>query len=149
MSIFGWDVLKRLSIILNSTPSADQSGGPIVEYVTCGETLAVGKAVYIKSDGKAWKADANSTTTMPAVAVMLQAGVADQSRKALYLGIMRNDAWNWTVGGQDGIIYVSATAGALTQTAPAATGDQVQTMGIATHADRMYVCPNHVLVEVP
>ncbi len=146
MGTFGWDILKRLSVIMNSTPSADQSGGPVISYVTCGETLVVGNAVYIKSDGKVWKADKDATSTMPGVAVMLQAGGADQSRRALYLGIMRDDSWTWTVGG---IIYVQ-DSGAMTQDVSGyTTGDQVQTMGIATHADRMFVNPNHVLVEVP
>ncbi len=150
MKIFGWDISKRLSILMNPIPGSDHSAiGTIVAYVTCGETLAVSNCVYIKADAKAWKADADATSTMPGVALMLQAGVADESRKALFMGFMRDDTWNWTVGGQDGIIYVSETAGGLTQTAPSDTGDQVQTMGVATHADRMLVYPNHVLVEVP
>ena len=58
---------------------------------------------------------------------------------------MRDDTWTWTVGG---LIYVSTTTGTLTQTAPSGTGDQVQVVGYATHADRMYFNPSLVLVEV-
>jgi hypothetical protein len=51
--------------------------------------------------------------------------------------VIRNDAWAWTAGGQ---IYLSATVGGLTQTAPATSGDKVQQVGFAISADVMYLC---------
>ena len=46
------------------------------------------------------------------------------------------------------MLYVSATGGALVQTAPAVSGDQVQAAGVATHADRIFFNPALTLVEV-
>jgi hypothetical protein len=53
-------------------------------------------------------------------------------------GVVRNDAWAWTIGGT---IYLSATVGDLTQTAPAVSGDKIQIMGYALSADSMRVKP--------
>ena len=66
-------------------------------------------------------------------------------RKVLLQGFARDDTWNWTPGD---IIYMSTTDGALTATAPSGTGDQVQVVGIATHADRIYFNPSYVLVQI-
>jgi len=46
-----------------------------------------------------------------------------------------------------GLIYVSCTAGALTQTAPVGVGDQIQPVGFATSADCMFFNPAAYLVE--
>jgi hypothetical protein len=43
---------------------------------------------------------------------------------------------------------VSAAAGTLTQSKPNGAGDQIQIVGIATHADRILFNPNYALAEV-
>lgn len=101
---------------------------------TAGETVAIGELVYIKSDGKFWLADADAAASMPAIGVVLDAGAAEASVKVLLWGLMRNDAWNWTVGAT---LYVDTTAGALTETAPSGSGDQVQAVAVAIHADKI------------
>jgi hypothetical protein len=107
--------------------------------LTAGENLSFGEVVYIKSDGKMWKADANAADTFP-VTLMAAASIsADASGNFLILGFARNDAWNWTVGGQ---LYLSTTAGAITQTMPTTTDDVIQHLGIATHANRIYFNPS-------
>lgn len=83
---------------------------------------------------------------MPVKAMGLSDGTAEQTIEVLLQGFVRDDSWNWATLG--GLIYASGTAGALTQTPPAASGDQVQIVGFATHADRMYFNPNYGLVEV-
>ena len=56
-----------------------------------------------------------------------------------------NTAWTWTVGG---LIYADTTIGGFTQTAPSGSGDQVQVVGYAVHADTMWFDPDLTLVEV-
>ena len=66
----------------------------------------------------------------------------------LMLGVARQDAWAWTVGG---LIYLSITGmtgNTLTQTAPSGTDEVVQIIGIATHDDRMIFSPNLTQVEI-
>jgi len=61
------------------------------------------------------------------------------------MGLVRDDTWDWTVGG---IIYASTDAGGLTQTAPSGSADIVQVVGVAYHADKMIFNPSMETVEI-
>lgn len=136
--------LNQNSITLDPTPTSDLTGNGLTASVTVDvNATGVGALLYCASDGNYEEADADATTTMPAVAVALESGTG--TKKVLLRGYIRKDAWAWTVGG---IVYVSTTAGAFTQTAPSGTGDQVQAVGIAVSADVIYFNPSMVLVEV-
>ena len=132
-------------IIIDSTPATDVTASGIKSTFTAGENVAFGDVCYVKSDGKLWKGDANAVATASVVAMSLGTILADASGSFLLMGIARNDAWAWTVGA---LLYLSGTAGELTETAPSASGDQVQIVGVATHADRIYFKPELVQVEV-
>lgn len=132
-------------VVLDATPGADQTVSGVTVPLTCGEAVAFGDICYVKSDGKAWLADASSDTTMPGIYMATATGAADDEISFLCLGFARNDAWAWTVGD---LIYMSTTAGEMTATAPTGDGDQVQVVGVATHADMIYFKPSMVLVEV-
>lgn len=121
----------------------DASFSGVTTTMTVGESVTFGDALYIKSDGKLWLGDADAETTTPVIALATGSADADDEIEVLLCGFMRNDSWNWTVGSE---IYVSETAGDITQTAPSDTGDVVQIVGIATHADRMYFNPSLINV---
>lgn len=122
----------------DDTPASDHTVAGIKATLTAGENLVFGNFCYLKSDGKYWKADANAATTMPVIAMAAATISADDSGEFLMWGWARDDTWNWTVGGR---IYASGTAGAGTQTAPSTSGDRLQVIGLATHADRMLFNP--------
>ncbi len=103
-----------------------------------GATIAQWEAVYLGSAGTWLLADANGTNTYPAQGIATAAYVNTNAATILVRGVARNDAWIWTIGGR---IYLSGTAGALTQTQPATSGDKVQYMGYALSADSMFVDP--------
>src|SRR5690242_17818080 len=110
-----------------------------VSPFTYGESLTPGDAVYFKSDGKVYKADADGSSTYPCMGLALDTA-SSGSHDVLLRGIYRDDTrFNWTVGG---VIYLSTTAGSLTQTQPASTDNVIQVCGLATHADRMYFKPS-------
>jgi hypothetical protein len=126
------------SISITEAPS-DLTGTGIIATFTYGESLTPGDAVYYKSDGKVYKADADGVSTYPCIGLALETA-SSGSHTVLLGGIYRDDTrFNWTVGG---VIYLSTTAGGLTQTQPSATDNVIQVIGIATHADRMYVNPS-------
>jgi hypothetical protein len=75
----------------------------------------------------------------------LESKSADQTCSMLVAGRVRDDDWNWTVGG---LVFASTTAGALTQTAPSGTTDVVQIVGVAYHADKMLFAPETDSSEV-
>jgi hypothetical protein len=146
----GVDVLAYSASVVNAAteialPASDDTATGLRESGTAGETVAIGNLLYMKSDGKWWKSDADAASTMPGMRLALESKNADEACKLLVYGAMRNDDWNWTVGG---LIYAGTDAGALTQTAPSGSGDQVQVVGVAYHADKMFFCPSPVLVEI-
>ena len=124
---------------------ADHSGVGLYTVGTVGETVAMGDVLYMKSDGKFWKADADAAATMPGMVLAMVAITANSTGNLLHFGYFRDDTWNWTVGG---LLYVSITPGNPTQTAPSGTGDQVQVVGTAVSADVIFFNPSPVLVEV-
>jgi len=128
-------------------PAGDNSAGTqaIFDSGTVGESVAFPDLLYLKSDGKWWKADADAAATMPGLRMALESKSADQTCSMLVHGRVRDDDWNWTVGG---LIYASTDAGAYTQTQPSGTTDQVQVIGVAYHADKMIFSPSPVLLEI-
>ncbi len=128
------------------SPATDTMPSGIYYLGTAGENLIIGNLVYIKSDGKYWKAKGNSATTVPAVGIATETINADNPGSILKYGFLRNDAWNWTVGG---VLYVSeATGGLITQTKPATSGNQVQIVGYALSATVIFFNPNSTIVEI-
>jgi hypothetical protein len=130
---------------LGAEPAAAQSATGLIEPLTVGESVAFGNLLYLKSDGKWWLADADAASTMPGMRMALESKSADAACNALVIGRVRNDSWDWTVGG---LIYASTDAGGLTQTAPSGSGDQVQVVGVAFHADKMIFQPCAIIGEV-
>jgi len=141
-------------ILLDTTPASDVSGNGFKGVFTNGNAGAVafGDVCFMASDGALEFADADQITTMPGLYMALETISAAGSGEWLMLGVARNDSWNWTIGaGTLGLIYVSVTAttgNTLTQTAPSATGDQVQIVGHALSADVMMFNPNYTYIEV-
>lgn len=133
------------TINLEDQPSSDETATGIKGTFVAGENVVFGEVCYMKSDSKFWKADADAESTGPAIAMALASINADASGSFLFHGLVRDDTWNWTVGGK---IYLDTAAGALTQTAPSGSGDIVQVVGVATHADRIYFNPSLVQVEI-
>ena len=83
--------------------------------------------------------DANGSGTFPVRGLATAAYTNGNAAVVLDDGVARNDAWTWTIGGT---IYLSATAGGLTQTAPATSADKVNIVGYALTADSMRVKPS-------
>lgn len=133
------------SIVLTSALSFDTTASGIKTTFTAGENLSFGKIGYMKSDGKIWKADADTIATAFVIVMALDAISADSSGSFLILGIARNDAWDWTIGGE---IYLSTDAGELTQVAPTGTDNAVIIVGIALTADIMLFRPSSTIIEL-
>lgn len=134
------------SIRITSEPAADAEWSGITANFQAGEAIAFAEVVYVETDGDVNLADADLATTSPAIGIATAAIANAATGEILTHGFVRNDAWAWTVGGE---VYLSNTPGALTQTAPVGSGDQVQVLGIATHADRIFFSPSLTVTVVP
>jgi hypothetical protein len=107
--------------------------GEVIAGLDLGATIAPFEVVYIGGSSKWLLADANGVSTYPAMGIEVGAGGGDTDPGTILTrGVVRDDTWNWTIGG---LIYLSATPGALTQTAPSTSGDKVQVVGRALTAD--------------
>lgn len=133
------------NIVLDSTPASDHFSSGLIASAICGETTVFGNVGYIKSDGKMWLSSATSSTTMPVIAMALESGSANDSKNWLFNGFIRDESWDWVVGG---VIYAATVSGSLTQTPVSGAGNQAQVVGVALTQDTMMFNPSCVLVEI-
>ena len=134
--------------ILSSTPGLDHSVSGITSIEPVGSTAAFGDILYLALDGDWTLPDASAAATMPALRMATCATIDGTSYELLSIGFARDDTWNWTVGGAIYVSITGTTGNTLTQTAPNGSGDQVQIVGIATHADRIWFNPDFTMVEI-
>jgi len=129
---------------LDSTPDTDETANGVKATKTVDtNATGFGALLFLASDGNYDEADATDDTLMPATAMALESGTG--SKQILKQGYVRDDSWAWTAGG---LVYASTTTGAMTQTAPSATGEIVQIIGIAESATVIYFDPEFTFIEV-
>lgn len=123
----------------------DTYEGTTITGLNAGATIAQWELVYLGGSSTWLLADANGSGTYPTCGMAVAAYSSTNPAVILTRGTVRNDAWNWTPGGR---LYMSTTAGGLTQTAPSTSGDKVQDVGFALTADIAYVDFNGVYLTV-
>lgn len=124
-------------------PEADDTyEGIATNDINAGATIAQWEAVYldVTPDWNLTDASAAATAGGVMIALATQAGTAANPLNVLLNGIARNDGWTWTAGGP---IYLSETAGALTQTAPTTTDSVTRIVGYALSDDAIYWNPSN------
>lgn len=130
------DKLSPSRLIRNYLTAAhgadDQWVGDAIEGLNAGATIAQWDAVYLGGSSTWLLADANGSGTFPARGLAVAAYSNTNAAIVLIRGNVRNDAWSWTPGGT---IYLSTTAGGLTQTPPSTASDKIQAVGFALTAD--------------
>jgi hypothetical protein len=134
-----------VALISTAQASDDTYAGFALTGRNAGATIAQWEAVYLSSSSTWLLADANGSGTYPARGLAVAAYSNTDAATIIVQGSVRNDAWNWTPGGD---IYLSTTAGGLTQTAPNTAGDKVQPVGFAITADIAYFHFNQAYGEV-
>lgn len=132
---------QRIVSRINATN--ERWSGHTIYFAQCAATMGFGQPAYIQSTGKPGLADADAAATMPAIGLVVVASTdADTPCTVLTHGIITDTDWNWTVGNT---IYVAdGDAGAVTATLAdiSDTNDVVQVVGIAVHADSIFVNPS-------
>jgi len=145
----GSDLTDVHEIALDGLPDTDHTAnGPTTSTFNAGATVAIGDLMYLDStpDWNLTDAGAEATAGGVMLAIALEAGTATHPVKVALSGsFVRDDTWAWTIGGE---LYVSTTAGDLTQTAPSATGDIVRVVGYAVSAAVIYFLPAPTWVEI-
>jgi hypothetical protein len=113
---------------------------------TAANTYAAGEVGYIVSAGTVTKADADAVATASGLMVMATTAIAGgASGVFMIVGEVTATAHGFTVGSP---LFLSATAGALTTTAPSTAGQIVRVAGYATDANTIYFRGDSTFVEV-
>jgi len=136
------------SIGLDPSLSADGTWSGITITGTAGYTQAFGDVVYLDPTDSRWEAcDANSAAgadgdSRGTVAMVVVAGTDGNSCTLLLNGVIRADAKfpTFTVNNP---IYISETAGSVTQTQPTTTDVVIRVLGAALTADSMIFNPSY------
>lgn len=131
--------------LFEADQATDHTGNGFAIRDTVGENVSENDVLYIKNDGKYWKADCDASTTMTARALALETITADNAGYLLVQGYFRDDSWSWTKGA---ILYVSGTTGEITSTIPSGSGQVVQILGYARTATEIHFRPSYDTVEI-
>jgi len=139
---------ENASVALDPAGSADGKYTGTTVTGTSGYTQAFGDCVYLDPTDSRWEAcDANAAAgadgdSRGIVGIVVVAGTDGNSCTILLSGIIRADAKfpTFTVNNP---IYVSETAGVVTQTQPATTDNVIRICGFALTADEMYWNPEN------
>lgn len=132
-----FDTLYNFNTIADFTipPASNQTAqGPRTNDLNAGATTAIMDLLILNSSSQWVKTDAN---TLSLYAGMLSVGLAAGSsgnplNVALKGSIIRNDSWNWTPGA---VLYMSETAGEITETQPSTADVAIRVVGFAITAD--------------
>jgi hypothetical protein len=138
---------ENAGIALDPAGSADGKWSGITIAGTAGYTQAFGDLVYLDPTDSRWEAaDANSASGADGDArgilgMVVSAGTDGTACTILLNGIIRADAKfpTFTVNNP---IYVSETAGTVTQTQPTTTDVVIRIVGSALTTDEMYFAPD-------
>lgn len=139
-------VIAAATNIKLTVPSSDGTAtGEITNEFNSGySSTAVGDLVYLDSSATWQKADADaSAATYSGFLGMALAVVASGNPVAVLLRGFIYAATpfpTFTIGSP---VYMSATAGAVTQTAPVTTDSATRVIGYAIHADKMWFNPSN------
>ena len=120
--------------------------------ITAAATSAIGDVGYIDASGKVALCKADVIANCPyCMFICADASIsANAAGNWMTHGSIRDDTWNWTVGGAAGVIYVSTTGttgNTLTQTAPSGTNNVICPIGFALSADVIFFTGNMNTIE--
>ena len=131
------------NIRLDASIAANQSSGIVLPL---GSTSVTVNKVYYWKASSAWEeTDADTEAkTNGLLAYANSSGTASTNRMVLQ-GIVFESGHGYTIGAP---LYISTTAGDLSNTAPSGTGDCVRVVGYAITSDEIYFCPDNTWVKV-
>ena len=138
---------ENAALALDPAGSADGKYTGITVTATAGYTQAFGDLVYLDPTDSRWElCDANAAAAADGdsrgmIGMVVVAGTDGNACTILLIGAIRADAKfpTFTINNP---VYVSETAGAVTQTQPTTTDVVIRVVGFALTADEMYFNPS-------
>lgn len=127
--------------------SDDTYEGEATNDINAGDTIAQWDLTYLDSTSGRWEfADADAVATSGGVLLALAAaaGTDGNPMNVVFRGVVRNDGWTWSGAGKP--LYVSTTAGGMTETAPSGASDVIRVVGYTLSDDAIYFNPDNTWV---
>jgi hypothetical protein len=143
---------ENAGIALDPAGSADEKWSGIWIDGTAGATLAVGDLCYLDVTAAEWllaDADASASAGPVVLGICILAGGNGQATKMLLMGTVRSAAFPASIA-LGAAVYVSATAGDITATAPSTATQIVRIVGhaVTVEPNTIYFAPDNTWVEV-
>lgn len=134
---------KLGQIVIDGPPGYNGYVG-VVRRVIPKTDVSLGDVVFVNTDAGAGypyveKADADASTTVGDILIMVQDATSMGVSLALENGSLSSTGFGFTSPGLP--VYVSTTAGLMTETAPDGSGDQVQIIGYTESGNVLRVKP--------
>lgn len=110
-----------------------------------GAAIAIGELVGVNGSGSFVLADNNAATPIRAIGVAVTGGASGANLAMALSGVVEDTSLSLTPGQP---VYLSATAGAITQTKPTAAESLIQPIGVAISSTKWafnIVCPEAAL----
>jgi hypothetical protein len=129
-----WDTLPA---------SDDTCSGEISSETVDTNSVGIGAILYLASDGNWDMADADAAATCGLLGMAVESGTG--TKNVMHQGWIHLAAHGFTVGAP---LFVSTTAGTMTNTQPSGDTDIVQVCGYATSANVIRFNPSPDYLEV-
>ncbi len=150
LGIGGAVTLGENSIILDESIGTDLKWSGFACAGVAGATLAVGDLIRLQDTDNEWlKTDADGEATAKGLlGICISAGTDGNPFNVLLWGFVRADAkYAFATGGAP--LFMSVTAGAMSETAPVGSGDIVRIVGYAhDDPDTIFFCPDSTFTEL-
>lgn len=139
--------LQQNCILIDDALGTDHDYSGIIDSANVGESVVFGDLLYFDWTDVEWKkARANAVGTTPALRIALETKSNGEACLMLVRGYIRDDsAFDF---GASRVFLNDDVAGTCDDTAPAESGDQIQMVGIAISADKMFFCPSIDVGEI-
>lgn len=111
----------------------------ITASLTSNAAFNFGDVGYIDQNQQVKFADADGSWTSVAVVMATNTIASGSSGQFGFIGIARNSGWSWTIGS---LLFLSTTAGSMTQTAPSGADDVIVPVGVPIGTDTVYFHPD-------
>jgi len=134
---------------LNAAQSSDDTyTGTKIVGLNAGEAITQWDAVFLNdTDSEYHQADADASGEWPCRGIAVASAADGSSLTIISQGIIRNDGWTWS--GEGSALYLSDTAGGITETAPSTSTDCAQLVGWTISDDEAYINISGHYVVVP
>ena len=127
------------------TPTSDLTASKYSDFINAGATVTAGQLVLLGTSSTWILTDANTSSTYSGMlAISLESKTSGEAMSVALPGsFVRNDAWAWTTNDMTKkFLFISETAGGITDTAPITTDAAIRYIGYVVSSTVIFFDPD-------